>query len=190
MAICETARGAGADLPWRHDEGAVVERNWDRLNLLSGCPIRLASGDVSVVAAYRAAVLLEAMWRSTCVALCDRRRRGGARRERWADMPLWQEVTESLRKAGVLVANGPLHPAASATTVRVRGDETELTDGPFAVTKEVLAGYYVLDCADLDEAVQPCVAGCRRRAYGSVEVRPMMADDEIPRPRSATGLGA
>jgi hypothetical protein len=54
----------------------------------------------------------------------------------------------------VLVKRGPLHSVATATTVRVRGDETELTDGPFAVTKEVLAGYYVLDCADLDEAIR------------------------------------
>ena len=54
--------------------------------------------------------------------------RAGAR-DRWADMPLWQEVTESLRKAGLLVANGPLHAAASATTVRVRGGETNSPTG-------------------------------------------------------------
>src|SRR5512133_2186147 len=57
--------------------------------------------------------------------------------ERWAEMPLWLEVTESLREAGLLVANDALQPVASATTVRVREGETELTDGPFAVTKEV-----------------------------------------------------
>ena len=60
--------------------------------------------------------------------------------DRWADMPVWLEVTESLRRAGLLVANSPLHPVASATTVRVRDGETELTDGPFAMTKEVLVG--------------------------------------------------
>jgi hypothetical protein len=100
-------------------------------------------------------------------------------------MPLWDEVNASLREAGVLVKNGPLHSVATATTVRVHGDETELTDGPFAVTKEVLCGYYVLDCLDLDQAV-----GYASRLpwarYGSVEVRPIVADDEIPRPdRSA-----
>jgi hypothetical protein len=63
------------------------------------------------------------------------------RAERWAEMPLWDEVNASLREAGVLVKHGPLHSVATATTVPVRGDETELTDGPFAVTKEVLAGY-------------------------------------------------
>ena len=106
--------------------------------------------------------------------------------ERWAEMPLWDELNASLREAGVLVKNGPLHDVATATTVRVRGDETELTDGPFAVTKEVLVGYYVLDCADLDQAVRHA-SGLPLARYGSVEVRPIVADDEIPRPdRSAT----
>jgi hypothetical protein len=106
--------------------------------------------------------------------------------ERWAEMPLWDELNASLQEAGVLVANGPLHSVATATTVRVRGDETELTDGPFAVTKEVLCGYYVLDCPDLDEAVKHASRLPWAR-YGSVEVRPIVADDEIPRPdRSAS----
>src|SRR5215472_18940848 len=107
------------------------------------------------------------------------------RAERWAEMTLWDEVNASLREAGVLVKNGPLHDVATATTVRVRGDETELTDGRFAVTKEMLVGYYVLDCADLDQAVRHASRLPTAR-YGSVEVRPIVADDEIPRPdRSA-----
>ena len=108
------------------------------------------------------------------------------RAQRWAQMPLWDEVNASLREAGVLVKHGPLRSVATATTVRVRGDETELTDGPFAVTKEVLVGYYVLDCADLDQAVGHASRLPLAR-YGSVEVRPIVADDEIPRPdRSAS----
>jgi hypothetical protein len=62
-----------------------------------------------------------------------------------------------------------------ATTVRERDEVTEIVDGPFAVTKEFLAGYYALQCADLDEALRHA----RRipvRRYGSVEVRPMMED--------------
>ncbi len=102
------------------------------------------------------------------------------RAERWAEMPLWDQVNASLHEAGVLVKKGPLHSVATATTVRVRGDETELTDGPFAVTKEVLCGYYVLDCADLDQAVRHASRLPWAR-YGSVEVRPIVADDEIPR---------
>ncbi len=108
------------------------------------------------------------------------------RAQRWAEMPLWDQVNASLRDAGVLVAHAPLHSVESATTVRVRGDETELTDGPFAVTKEVLAGYYVLDCADLDEAIRQA-ARLPWARYGSVEVRPIVADDEIPRPDRSAG---
>jgi len=93
--------------------------------------------------------------------------------DRLAEMPEWLEVTESLRKAGLLVANAPLHSAAAATTVRVRDGEAVLTDGPFAVTKEVLAGYYVLRCADLDEALRHA-ARLPTARHGAVEVRPII----------------
>jgi hypothetical protein len=105
-------------------------------------------------------------------------------RDRWANMPEWLEVTESLRKAGLLVANAPLQSAASATTVRVRGGEADLTDGPFAVTKEVLAGYYLLRCTDLDEALGHA-ARLPTARYGSVEVRPIMDPAQIPVPGQA-----
>jgi hypothetical protein len=108
------------------------------------------------------------------------------RAERWAEMPLWDQVNASLEEAGVLVKHGPLHSVATATTVRVRGDETALTDGPFAVTKEVLCGYYVVDCSDLDEALGHAMRLPWAR-YGSVEVRPIVADDEIPRPGRSAG---
>jgi hypothetical protein len=98
---------------------------------------------------------------------------------RWGEMPLWNEVTDSLRQAGVLIRNAPLHSVDSATTVRVRNDETELTDGPFTVTKEVLAGYYLLECADLDQALR-AAARLPIARYGSVEVRPVMDMTEIP----------
>jgi len=94
-------------------------------------------------------------------------------RERWAELPEWDEVTESLREAGQLVANGPLEGADAARTVRVRDGEVLLTDGPFAVTKEVLAGYYLLRCADLEEALR-AAARMPTARYGSVEVRPTM----------------
>jgi hypothetical protein len=108
------------------------------------------------------------------------------RAERWAEMPLWDEVNASLREAGVLVRNAPLRGVATATTVRVRGDETELTDGPFAVTKEVLVGYYLLDCADLDQAVG-AASRLPLARWGSVEVRPILSDHEIPRPDRGAG---
>ncbi|GAB3871143.1 YciI family protein [Dactylosporangium cerinum] len=104
---------------------------------------------------------------------------GEEQQDRWADMPLWRELTESLRKSGLLVANAPLHSAGSATTVRVRSGETQLTDGPFATTKEILAGYYVLNCTDLDEALHHA-ARMPMALRGSVEVRPIMSTGEIP----------
>jgi hypothetical protein len=94
-------------------------------------------------------------------------------RQRWAQLPLWQELTDSLRDAGLLVANGALHRTDAATTVRVRDDEIEMTDGPFAITKEVLAGFYLLDCDGLDEALRHAARFPIAR-YGSVEVRPIM----------------
>jgi hypothetical protein len=101
--------------------------------------------------------------------------------ERDAELPLWYQVTESLREAGLLVSTDRLHPVARATTVRVRDGEAELTDGPFAVTKEILGGYYLLDCADLDEALQHA-ARLPLARYGSVEVRPIQELDWIPSP--------
>jgi len=100
-------------------------------------------------------------------------------RQRWAQLPLWLELTESLREAGLLVANGALHRTEAATTVRVRNGETEMTDGPFAVTKEVLAGFYVLDCDGLDEALRHA-ARFPTAQYGSVEVRPIIGPGDIP----------
>lgn len=92
---------------------------------------------------------------------------------RWAELPLWNEVTDSLREAGLLIRNSPLHPATMATTVRLRNDETELTDGPFAVTKETLVGYFLLECPDLDVATA-AAARLPTARYGSVEVRPVL----------------
>ena len=96
-----------------------------------------------------------------------------ARRD--AEMPAWVQLYDSLRDEGVLVSTGRLFPVDVATTVRERGGETEIVDGPFAVTKEFLAGYYLLECADLDEALRHAQRVPLRR-YGSVEVRPLMDD--------------
>jgi hypothetical protein len=95
------------------------------------------------------------------------------REERASEMPLWVRFDESLRDAGLLISGAPLHPPDAATTVRVRSEETEILDGPFAVTKEYLVGYYLLDCADLDEALKQAARVPLAR-YGSVEVRPVV----------------
>jgi hypothetical protein len=104
---------------------------------------------------------------------------------RWAEMRRWQAVTDELREAGVLLSNNALRPVDVATTVRVRNGETELIDGPFAVTKEILAGYYLLDCPNLDVALD-AAARLPMAAYGSVEVRPVMTADDIPDETSDT----
>lgn len=97
--------------------------------------------------------------------------------EREREMPLFVELHRSLREAGLLVGVQRLHSSESATSVRVRDGETELTDGPFAITKEVLVGYYILECEDLDEALRQAERVPSAR-YGTVEVRPMMPAHE------------
>jgi hypothetical protein len=91
--------------------------------------------------------------------------------ERDAQIPMFVELHRSLREAGLLVGVQRLRPTESATSVRVRGGEAEVVDGPFAVTKEVLAGYYLVDCADLDEALALAKRLPPAR-WGTVEVRP------------------
>jgi hypothetical protein len=78
-------------------------------------------------------------------------------------------------RAGVRRAGLALHPAAAATTVRLRDDEVLLTDGPFIESKEQLAGFYLFDCADLDEAVvwASRIPGAR---HGAIEVRPVLTE--------------
>src|SRR5688572_4173529 len=67
--------------------------------------------------------------------------------------PALLELHRSLREAGILLDVQRLRPTDSATVVRGDGGRTEITDGPFATTKEYLAGYYLVECPDLDEAV-------------------------------------
>jgi hypothetical protein len=97
--------------------------------------------------------------------------------EREQITPMLVELHAGLREAGLLVGVQRLRSVESATSVRVRGGETEITDGPFAVTKEVLAGYYVLECADLDEALKQA-ARLPMAPWATIEVRPVMAAEE------------
>jgi hypothetical protein len=79
---------------------------------------------------------------------------------------------ESLRKSGRYLAAEALQRVDTATTVRVRDGRVSLTDGPFAETKEQLAGFYLIDAKDLDEAVQ-VAAKIPPARVGSIEVRPV-----------------
>jgi hypothetical protein len=88
----------------------------------------------------------------------------------------WDAYTESLRDAGVWMAGDQLADLDTATTVRERGGELQITDGPFAETKEWLAGFYMIDCPDLDTALKHA-ARIPSATYGSTEVRPIV---EVP----------
>ena len=84
--------------------------------------------------------------------------------------------TQDLKKSGKFVAGDALQPVHTATTVRVRGGKATTTDGPFAETKEQLGGYYLVECANLDEATA-IAARIPSAKIGSIEVRPIMKYD-------------
>ena len=101
---------------------------------------------------------------------------------KWGDMTpedgaavseAYGKVTEEMRAAGIYRAGEGLQPVTTATTVRVPNGERLVTDGPFAETKEQLAGFYVLDCKDLDEAIE-WAAKIPGAQSGCVEVRPVI----------------
>ena len=94
-----------------------------------------------------------------------------------AQMGRWFGVTEEMQTAGVLLAGDALQPPTTATTVRIRDDETVLSDGPFAETKEILGGYYLIDVPDLDAATE-WAAKMPNAPYGSVEIRSLMEFDQ------------
>ncbi|SEA12735.1 Uncharacterized conserved protein [Microbulbifer marinus] len=83
-----------------------------------------------------------------------------------------QAYAESVAGSGRMLAAEALEPVSSATTVRMRGGKVTITDGPFAETKEQLAGFYLLDAQNLDEALE-VAAGIPAARVGSVEVRPI-----------------
>jgi hypothetical protein len=92
-------------------------------------------------------------------------------------MTAWLEDTIT---RGISLHGGRLQPAGAASTVRVREGELLVSDGPFAETKEQIAGYDVIECADLDEAIE-LVSRLPVR-FGSIEIRPFVAGDEaLPR---------
>ena len=84
---------------------------------------------------------------------------------------------DELQKNGQFIAASPLHPVETATTVRVRNDETLVTDGPYAEVKEALGGYFLLECESMDEALD-WAARIPGAEHGAVEVRPVYVDPE------------
>ena len=107
----------------------------------------------------------------------------------YGDEQAWEEMTEDERthvygaynafmeSAGSKIVGGSeLQPTATATTVRVRNDETLVTDGPYAELKEALGGYFLLECESIDEACQ-LAARIPAAEHGAIEVRPAYVEE-------------
>jgi hypothetical protein len=90
-----------------------------------------------------------------------------------AEMERWGTLKEEMKRAGVYVVASGLQGPDSATTLRVRGGEPVLTDGPYAETKELMFSFIVIDVADLDAAAD-WAAKAPSAEYGAVEIRPMV----------------
>lgn len=86
--------------------------------------------------------------------------------------PCCAAYAQELVERGKLVAGEPLHPVETAMTVRVRNGALSVTDGPYAETKEMLAGFYLVDAKDLNEAIR-IAAEIPPAQHGSIEVRPV-----------------
>ena len=91
-------------------------------------------------------------------------------------MAAYHDFTDAIEASSHYLGSNPLQPTQTATTVRVRDRKRFTTDGPFAETKEQLGGYFLIEAADLDDAIEVAarIPGART---GSIEVRPVM---EIP----------
>ncbi len=87
-------------------------------------------------------------------------------------MSPWNNYTESLQKAGIMLGANALQPTSTATTVCAPKGDPVFTDGPFAETKEQLGGYYLIECDNLDDALS-WAAKCPIVKMGRVEVRPV-----------------
>ncbi|HZT39987.1 MAG TPA: YciI family protein [Bryobacteraceae bacterium] len=114
-----------------------------------------------------------------CLIYIDEAARGGrSQTEQKNLMAEYYAFTDEIRNAGAYRAGEALHPTSTATTVRVRKGTIQTTDGPFAETKEQLGGYYLLECKDLDEAIQ-WAAKIPNAKDGCVEIRPVVDFSQV-----------
>ena len=91
-------------------------------------------------------------------------------------MQAYGAFNQELVASGSFVAGDALQAVATSTSVRVRAGKTEVTDGPLAETKEQLGGYYLMECENVDQAVE-WAAKIPTAQTGTIEVRPIMTDD-------------
>jgi hypothetical protein len=90
------------------------------------------------------------------------------------------QFAHELHKNGRFIAANPLQPVGTATSVRVRDGKRQVTDGPFAETREQLGGYFIIDVKDLDEAISMAarIPGAKK---GTVEIRPVLEMPGLPK---------
>jgi hypothetical protein len=98
-------------------------------------------------------------------------------------------LCHELAAQGKYLGASPLHPVSTATCVKIRRDQRLTTDGPFVETTEALGGYFLIDVADLDEALEIAarIPGAKK---GTVEVRPVFELTGLPEPRKQVTVGA
>jgi hypothetical protein len=99
------------------------------------------------------------------------------------------QYAQELNSSGRYLSAVPLHPTATATSVRVREDKRMVTDGPFAETREQLGGFFLVEAKDLDEAID-IAARIPAGRWGTVEIRPVVEIAGLPDPESAAKRGA
>src|SRR3954447_2059630 len=99
------------------------------------------------------------------------------------------QLSHQLHTEGKFLGASPLHPVASATSVRIRGGKRLVTDGPFAETHEQLGGYFLVEAQDLDEAIGIAarIPGARK---GTVEIRPLLELAGLPLVQEQATAGA
>jgi hypothetical protein len=88
-------------------------------------------------------------------------------------MAEYQAISKTYEEDGVVLAGEALQDTGTATSIRIRNGKTETMDGPFAETKEQLGGFYMFDCANIDEAIK-YASMIPTATYGTIEVRPIM----------------
>ena len=89
------------------------------------------------------------------------------------------QLTQDLNRSGHYLHASPLHPVATATSVRIREGKRLVTDGPFAETREQLGGFYLIEANDLDEAIS-IAERVPPAKFGTVEIRPVMEIEGLP----------
>jgi hypothetical protein len=94
-----------------------------------------------------------------------------------AEMERWNDYTNQLVAAGAMVSGEGLQPSAESKILRIENGEQVVTDGPYAETKEQLGGFYVIECASIDEALD-WAAKLPSAQHGATEVRPVLAYEE------------